>query len=189
MWAAPLTTTGMWITASGRLRGISNNAAVNMQLSNYELPAQGGYIEATAYAAGTNPPGQASVRRAGTLGFVAFGIDANNFLQLAFFASSSGGANDAIQVIERVGGTDFTRITYSVPGMGDIIAAHTARLNINRSTKAMSLLVGGTVVGTGTYTGTYPVGTKTGVRWASSVSQSTSDNSAMQFDEMSAGGL
>lgn len=189
VWAAPLTTTGMWITTSGRLRGLSNNNTTNLQLSNYELPAQGGYIEATAYAAGTNPAGQAAERKAGRLGFVAFGIDANNYLQLVFFASSAGTASDAIQVQEVIGGTSSTRINYSFPGLSDIIASHTARLTINRSTKAMTLMVGGTVVGTGTYTGTYPVGTKTGVRWKSDVSQSPSDRSGMQFNELSAGGL
>ena len=189
VWSAPLTTTGMRITPVGRVRGMSNQATTNMQLNNYELPAQGGYIEASAYAMGTNQPGQASVRRAGTLGFVAFGIDADNFLQLAFVAHKDGGANDAIQVQERIGGTLSTRINYPFPGMGDVIAAHTARLNINRSTKAISLLVGGTVVGTGTYTGTYPVGTKTGVRWAGASAYAASDNSGMQFNELSAGGL
>ena len=189
VWSAPLTPTGLWITTGGRARGLSSHSATNMQLNNYELPAQGGYIEATAYAMGANQPGQAAARRAGALGFVAFGIDVDNYLQLAFVAHSDGAASDAIQVHERIGGTTSTRITYSVPGMGDIIASHTARLTINRSTKAMSLLVGGVQVGTGTYTGTYPVGTKTGVRWLSAVSQAPSDRSGMQFNELSAGGL
>ena len=188
VWSAPLTTTGLWITPGGRVRGISNQGPTNMQLNNYELPAQGGYVEATAYAAG-NPAGQAAARKAGTLGYIAFGIDVDNFLQLMFVAHSTGGASDAIQVIERIGGINNTRISYPVPGMGDIMAEHTARLSINRSTKAISLLVGGTVVGTGTYTGTYPVGTKTGVRWASTTAQGPSDRSGMQFDELSAGGL
>ncbi len=189
VWAAPLTPTGLWITTGGRVRGLSNNTAANMQLNNYELPAQGGYIEASAYSMGTNQDGQAAARKAGTLGYIAFGIDVDNFLQLVFVAHSAGGASDAIQVNERIGGINNTRITYSVPGMGDIMGEHTARLSTNRSTKAMTLMVGGTVVGTGTYTGTYPVGTKTGVRWFSSTPQGPSDRSGMQFNELSAGGL
>lgn len=189
VWAAPLSSVGMRITTGGRVRGLSNNSARNMQLNDYELPAEGGYIEASAYSMGTNQEGQAAERRAGTLGYIAFGIDVNNYLQLAFFVPSAGGASDAIQMHERIGGNHSTRITYSVPGMGDVMGEHTARLSINRSTKAISLLVGGVEVGTGTYTGTYPVGTKTGVRWEPYASQSPSDRSAMQFNELSAGGL
>ncbi|WP_290688676.1 MULTISPECIES: hypothetical protein [unclassified Haematobacter] len=188
-WAAPLSSIGMRITTGGRVRGFSNNATSNMQLNGYELPSAGGYVEAKAYAMGTNQEGQASVRRAGTLGYIAFGIDADNFLQLAFVAPSAGAANDTIQVQERIGGTSFTRITHSVPGMSDIMAEHTARLYINRTTKALRLLVEGVEVATGSYAGTYPAGTKTGVRWGGSASQAPSDYSAMQFNELSAGGL
>ncbi|OWJ78430.1 hypothetical protein CDV49_08315 [Haematobacter genomosp. 1] len=191
-WAAPLSSVGMRITTGGRVRGISNQATTNMQLNGYELPAAGGYVEAKAYAMGTNQEGQAAVRRAGALGYIALGIDASNFLQLVFLAASAdagGSAADAIQVQERIGGTSFTRIAHSVPGMGDIMAEHTARLYINRTTKALRLLVEGVEVATGAYTGTYPAGTKTGVRWGASASQAPSDGSAMQFNELSAGGL
>ena len=188
-WAAPLSSIGMRITTGGRVRGSSNNATSNMQLNGYELPIAGGYIEAKAYAMGTNQEGQASVRRAGTLGYIAFGIDADNFLQLAFVAPSAGSANDTIQVQERIGGNSSPRITHSVPGMSDIMAEHTARLYINRGTKALRLLVAGVEVATGSYAGSYPAGTKTGVRWGGSASQAPSDGSAMQFNELSAGGL
>ncbi|WP_290689922.1 hypothetical protein [Haematobacter sp. UBA3484] len=187
IWAAPVSGT-MRITAAGRLRGTTNNSGTDLQLTNYELPTAGGYVEAVGRQMGGGTPPTA-VRRTGTLSVVALYADAANCLLLSFFVASAGSASDAILVQERIGGTVTSRITHSMPGLGDAIAEHTARVVINRSTKALSLLVDGTQVGTGTYTGAYPVGSKLGARWQGSTSQAPSENGAMQFVEISAGRL
>ena len=186
-WSAPLSSTSFKITSAGRLRGTTSSGALNLQKCGYELPMAGGYVEAKASAVGTGS-GTAAQRRIGGLGYAPFIIDADNFLQLVFLVASAGGSSDAIQVIERISGENLTRINYSVPGMGDTKGSHTARVYVNRTTKALRLLVDGVEVGTGIYTGSYPAGTKTGVRWAGQ-GDYPSDNSGMQFTELSAGGL